>query len=84
MSRFDDALDAIEQSLADLKEAVDEVKSGAAATNQENGAPSADSLVDEEELRAMKAELGDALQLLQEMQRSAPSQTATQTDEAAS
>ena len=32
----------------------------------------------------MKAELGDALQLLQEMQRSAPSQTATQTDEAAS
>ena len=40
MSRFDDVLDAIEQSLADLKEAVDEVKSGAAATSQENGAPS--------------------------------------------
>ena len=84
MSRFDDVLDAIEQSLADLKEAVDDVKSGAAETSPQTVVAPADSLVDEDELRAMKAELGDALQLLQEMQRSAPSQTATQTDEAAS
>lgn len=84
MSRFDDVLDAIEQSLADLKEAVDDVKSGAVETSPQTVVAPAESLVNEDELRAMKAELGDALQLLQEMQGAAPSQTATQTDEVAS
>lgn len=84
MSRFDDALDAIEQSLAELKEAVDSVKSAASETAGQTVQPSADYLVDEDELRAMKAELGDALKLLQDMQRAAPSRAETQADEAVS
>ena len=78
MSRFDDALTAIEQSLADLKEAI--ARAPSADTSQADtshaGTSQADDVaMDEAELRAMKAELGEAVRLLEAMQQPKDEQT---------
>ena len=84
MSRFDDALAAIEQSLADLKDAYEGAKAQQEAKAHEATMANKEAMVDEHELRAMKAELGEAVRLLEAMQQQAPSQPLEQTDEAVS
>ena len=79
MSRFDDALTAIEQSLADLKDAIAHARSAKASQAEEAAVAPSDAAVDEAELRAMKAELGEAVRLLEAMQQTAPNQTSGQT-----
>ena len=84
MSRFDDALAAIEQSLADLKDAYEGAKAQQEAKAHEAAMANNEAMVDEDELRAMKAELGEAVKLLEAMQQQAPSQPLEQADEAVS
>ena len=79
MSRFDDALTAIEQSLADLKDAIAHAQSAKASHAEEAAVAPSEAAVDEAELRAMKAELGEAVRLLEAMQQTAPNQTSGQT-----
>ena len=69
MSRLNDAFDAIELALGELSEAIATSKAQS-QTETSSGTPSGTSDLDEAEIQAIRAELGEAVQLLESMKDS--------------
>ena len=73
MSRLNDAFDAIELALGELSEAIATSKAQSqteTSSETSSGTPSGTSDLDEAEIQAIRAELGEAVQLLESMKDS--------------